>query len=71
MRRASSLASRAMERLLERDEELGVLTGIVDGVLAGRGAVVLLGGEAGAGKTSVVRAFHERVGARVPVCIAG
>ncbi len=60
-----------MERLLEREEELGVLTGIVDGVLSGRGGIVLVGGEAGAGKTSLVRALRERVGDRVPVCVGG
>ena len=52
-----------MERgLLERDAELGVLDAAVDAARDGVGSVVLLGGEAGIGKTSVVRAFRRRSG---------
>ena len=60
-----------MERLLERDEELFALTGIVDGVRVGRGGVVLVGGEAGAGKTSLVRTLRARAGDLVPILVGG
>ena len=54
-----------MERLLEREEDLVTLVGVVDGTLEGRGAFVLVGGEAGIGKTSLVRALRARAGGRV------
>jgi DNA-binding CsgD family transcriptional regulator/tetratricopeptide (TPR) repeat protein len=47
------------ERLLERDAPLSVLTGAVAEAAAGRGSTVLISGEAGIGKTSLVRAFAE------------
>jgi DNA-binding CsgD family transcriptional regulator/tetratricopeptide (TPR) repeat protein len=43
--------------LLERDAPVAVLQAAVAEARAGRGSVVLLSGEAGIGKTSVVRAF--------------
>ena len=43
--------------LLEREASLTELLGAVAAARAGRGSVVLLGGEAGMGKTSLVRAF--------------
>lgn len=49
--------------LLERDAPLAALDGLVDAAATGDGAVVILAGEAGIGKTSLVRAFcarHER-----------
>jgi DNA-binding CsgD family transcriptional regulator/tetratricopeptide (TPR) repeat protein len=45
------------ERLLERDAPLGVLAGAVADAAVGRGSTVLVSGEAGIGKTSLVRAF--------------
>lgn len=54
-----------MARLLERDEELSVLATAVGRAAEGAGSVVLVGGEAGIGKTSLVRALAERVGAEV------
>ncbi|MCY7418904.1 MAG: AAA family ATPase, partial [Chloroflexi bacterium] len=45
--------------LLERDVELGLLGGIVDRLDATGGKVVLIRGEAGIGKTSLVNAFAE------------
>jgi DNA-binding CsgD family transcriptional regulator/tetratricopeptide (TPR) repeat protein len=48
-----------MERLLERDAPLGVLTGAVAVAGTGHGSTVLISGEAGIGKTSLVRAFAE------------
>src|SRR5689334_361542 len=43
--------------LLERDAELAVLENAVEAAVAGAGSVVLLSGEAGIGKTSLLRAF--------------
>jgi predicted ATPase len=43
--------------LLERDAELGRLRETLRGAGQGRGSVVLVSGEAGIGKTSLVRAF--------------
>jgi predicted ATPase len=43
--------------LLERDAELRVLAASVRDAAAGRGSAVLVLGEAGIGKTCVVRAF--------------
>src|SRR2546429_9517667 len=43
-------------RLLEREAELGVIAASLDEAATGRGSVILISGEAGIGKTSVVRA---------------
>ena len=43
--------------LLERDDDLAVLHGAFSEVRAGRGRLVLVAGEAGVGKTSLVHAF--------------
>ena len=43
--------------LLERDAELRRLRETLSGAGQGRGSVVLVSGEAGIGKTSLVRAF--------------
>lgn len=45
-------------RLLERENELGLLTAAVRGAVGGRGCLVLVGGEAGIGKTSLVRVMR-------------
>jgi len=50
-----------MERLLEREAPLETLDGAVRDAAAGRGSLVLVGGEAGIGKTSLVRALRDRV----------
>jgi DNA-binding CsgD family transcriptional regulator len=44
-------------RLTERDRELGELQALADRARSGRGEMVLVCGESGAGKTSVVEAF--------------
>jgi DNA-binding CsgD family transcriptional regulator len=51
-----------MGRLLERDAELGALGRILAGLDDGKGCVVLIGGEAGVGKTSLVRELRDRTG---------
>jgi DNA-binding CsgD family transcriptional regulator len=51
-----------MGRLLERDAELEALGGVLTGLEAGGGCLVLVGGEAGIGKTSLVRELRERAG---------
>jgi hypothetical protein len=49
--------------LLERGAFLSSLEGWLDAAAGGHGCMVLVGGEAGIGKTSLVRAFCERHGA--------
>ncbi|HET8607891.1 MAG TPA: AAA family ATPase [Gaiellaceae bacterium] len=51
-----------MERVLEREAELAALEDAVRALGGSRGCLVLLGGEAGIGKTTLVRALRERVG---------
>ena len=50
------------EALLERDAQLEVLVGAVAQGEQGRGSTALIAGEAGIGKTSLVRALVERLG---------
>ena len=53
----SRLTSEEPGRLIERERELALLTDLRDEVArAGAGHLVLVGGEAGVGKTSLVRA---------------
>src|SRR5579872_4918505 len=53
-------------RLLERDHELAELERLWGLAIAGQGALVLLGGNAGIGKTTVARTFcQEYVDGRV------
>jgi DNA-binding NarL/FixJ family response regulator len=58
-----------VDRLLERGEELAALESAVDAARDGRGQLVLVAGEAGIGKTSLVRALRERLGARAAFLI--
>jgi predicted ATPase len=51
-----------MGRLLERDAELEALGRVLTGLETGGGCLVLVGGEAGIGKTSLVRELRERAG---------
>jgi DNA-binding CsgD family transcriptional regulator/tetratricopeptide (TPR) repeat protein len=51
----------AVPELLEREDELQTLVDVVREATAGRGGVVLVGGEAGSGKTALLRALRERV----------
>ncbi|MGN6870008.1 MAG: ATP-binding protein [Solirubrobacteraceae bacterium] len=54
-----------MVRLLERGDELGLLARTVEDARGGSGCFVLVGGEAGIGKTSLVRAMRAAVPADV------
>ena len=56
-----------MSRLLEREVELAALDAALASARAGRGTVVLLAGEAGIGKTALVRAFGSVVDVPVHV----
>lgn len=58
-------------RLLERETALEVLCTGVAGAVAGRGSVVLVTGEAGIGKTSLVSTFRDLLGRRVQVLVGG
>ena len=55
-------------RLLEREHPLEVLEDGARAAAAGRGGVVLVAGEAGIGKTVLLRAFVERVPADAGRC---
>lgn len=48
-----------MDPLLERGDELAALESVVEAARDGRGRLVLVAGEAGIGKTSLVRALRE------------
>ncbi len=56
--------------LLERDATLTVLEGAVAAAAAGRGSVALVSGEAGIGKTSLVRAFVADTAGRARLLLA-
>jgi len=51
-----------VDRLLERDDALAVLTAALDAARSGSGRMVLVSGEAGIGKTSLLRAIREKGG---------
>ena len=57
--------------LLERDAALDTLDAAVRRAAGGRGSAVLVTGEAGIGKTTLVREFIERTGGRVKVLGGG
>jgi DNA-binding winged helix-turn-helix (wHTH) protein len=71
--RLPSSTRRPAGQLLERDDELAVLTSALDDARShGTGSVVLVGGEAGFGKTSLVRAFTDAARAEgVRVLVGG
>ncbi len=52
-------------RLLERETQLDALAGALAAAAAGHGSIALVTGEAGIGKTSLVREFASRADARV------
>lgn len=55
--------------LLERDTVLGALLGATAGAARGEGSAALLSGEAGIGKSAVVREFVRRAGDRARVLV--
>lgn len=57
----------ASKQVYERDEQIAGLLTAVDDAAAGRSSVVLLSGEAGIGKTTVVRSFLDQVPGKVRV----
>ena len=58
-----------MEWLLEREAELATLDEVVGGAVEARGSTVLVAGEAGTGKTSLIRALRARAADRVCVLV--
>ena len=58
-------------RLVGRDRELALLRNQFGAALAGQGGLVLIGGEAGIGKTALVRAFAAEAAARGGLVLAG
>ncbi len=68
---ADGLSERSLvaRSLLEREQVLERLAGHLDQARAGRGRLVLVHGEAGVGKTAVVRRFAETVGSTVRVLV--
>ncbi|MET0726050.1 MAG: AAA family ATPase [Leifsonia sp.] len=57
--------------LVERDALLGELVALVDDALTGRGALIFVGGEAGVGKSALVRALASASADRVRVRVGG
>jgi DNA-binding SARP family transcriptional activator/tetratricopeptide (TPR) repeat protein len=65
-------ASAGQVQLVERDAELEELTAAVSSAVEeSRGVVVLVSGEAGAGKTALVRAFLDRLDPGITVALGG
>jgi hypothetical protein len=64
-------ATRATTRLVGRDGELATLDAALTRALGGMHELVLLGGEAGIGKTSLARAVAERARARQATVVWG
>ena len=60
-----------MERLLERDDELAMLGAAFEEALAEGGSLVLVGGEAGSGKSLLIRGLRERIGDRGAFVVVG
>lgn len=61
----------AQSRLLEREPLLTRLTAALERARTGTGTMVLVAGEAGAGKTTLVRAFIDQVGGHAIALVGG
>jgi len=57
--------------LIGRDRELAILRERLDAALAGRGGLVLIGGEAGIGKTALAEALCEEAAERSALVLVG
>ena len=64
------MATAAQPNLLEREDELAVLEGCLSEVCAGSGRLVLVAGEAGVGKSALLRSFCAEVAESTPVLTA-
>ncbi len=64
-------AARTDDALVGRERELRELTGVVDAALEGRGAIVLLGGEPGIGKSSLSEAVARHAQERGAAVMVG
>src|SRR3954447_20455634 len=64
-------ARATVTRLLEREAQLGALLAALAGAAAGQGSAARVTREAGIGKTTLVRAFAERLGDRARLLWAG
>jgi predicted ATPase len=64
-----SRASTTPERLLEREDALAALLGAYSEARAGTGRLVLVAGEAGVGKTALVRTFTAGLESRSRVLV--
>ena len=58
-------SARTDDFLLERDDALATLSTALDDARAGRGTALFVSGEAGVGKTSLVRSFCQRLDPRI------
>lgn len=67
---AGLAARRGAAALLEREAELAALTAALADAKAGRGSAVLVEGEAGIGKTSLLRAAEQQVAADPAILLA-
>lgn len=67
----SAETSRPESEIFGRDSELEGLHTRYAEALQGRGGLVLVGGEAGIGKTSLIREFIRQLGAHPPLVLAG
>ena len=61
----TAVAVEAPPVLVDREAEVGRLVGVVDELLAGRGQVLLISGDAGIGKTRLLAELRNRCGDRV------
>lgn len=71
MRKMATVGMRAGRVLLERAEPLATLETALDHTRKGRGRLLLVGGEAGVGKTALVRRFCDELSGAASVLWGG